>query len=316
MAKGARKVQRAQARQSDDKPKKKPSPGAIVRPVEVPDPLSGDNLRQLGLRLGLPIIAVWLIGLFVASISVSRTVQTVAWVIPLVLTLALLGVLVWVVRQARKARSMAGILQRAGSADERKAALDEIDQTFKKKDPTAIFAKAQLLMQEDPQKALALLETIDLGKVMAPVADEARAQRALIHLMLGEPKAARDLADGIELSRHQDVKVRAMMASVVGEAWARTGQAKKGVETLALFDPEDGALEAIRPQLYRARAFAFAYASDIKEMRKALKKLLDVDARLLGGFLVKKTHPLLQKEAKQMLERSGVMPRKMIVQRR
>jgi hypothetical protein len=172
------------------------------------------------------------------------------------------------------------------------------------------------LMQEDPKKALELLETIDLNKVMAPVADEARAQRAMIHLMMGEPKPARDLVDGIELSRHQDVKTRAMMAAVVGEAWARTGQARKGAETLALFDPEDEALEPVRPQLYRARAFAYAYTSDIKEMKKALRKMLDIDARLLGGFLVKKAHPLLQKEAKQMLERSGVVPRKMIIQRR
>jgi hypothetical protein len=31
--------------------------------------------------------------------------------------------------------------------------------------------------------------------------------------------------------------------------------------------------------------------------------------------MMKKTHPLLQKEAKKMLEQSGQMPRKMMVQR-
>jgi hypothetical protein len=51
-------------------------------------------------------------------------------------------------------------------------------------------------------------------------------------------------------------------------------------------------------------------------MRKALRKLLATDVRLLGGFMVKKTHPLLQKEAKKMLEQSGQVPKKMIVQRR
>jgi hypothetical protein len=103
---------------------------------------------------------------------------------------------------------------------------------------------------------------------------------------------------------------------VVSEAWARTGQAKKSVETIELFDPEDADFEPLRPQLYRSRAFAYAYTSNIKEMRKALRKLLEADARLLGGFLGKKTHPMLQKEAKKLLEQSGQVPRKMVVQRR
>ena len=38
--------------------------------------------------------------------------------------------------------------------------------------------------------------------------------------------------------------------------------------------------------------------------------------RLVMGFMAKRTHPLLQKEAKKMLEQSGQMPRKMVVQRR
>ncbi len=51
-------------------------------------------------------------------------------------------------------------------------------------------------------------------------------------------------------------------------------------------------------------------------MRKALRKLLNIDVRLLGGFMMKKTHPLLQKEAKKLLEQSGQVPKKMVVQRR
>ena len=87
-------------------------------------------------------------------------------------------------------------------------------------------------------------------------------------------------------------------------------------ETLSLFDPEEEAFEPIRPQLYRALAYTAAYASDMQGMRRALKKLLAQDVRLLGGFMTKKTHPLLQKEAKKMLEQSGQVPRKMVVQRR
>jgi hypothetical protein len=318
MAKGARKVKRAQAKQLEGPKSKKGSlaPPAAAQPVQVPDPLSSDNIKQMLPRLGLPVIAVWLIGAFVASLATSGTTKTIAIAVPAALTAALAGVLVYVVRQAKKARGVAGILQGASDAEGRQAALEQLDAGYKKNDPAAVFAKAQLLMQEDPQKALEVLETIDLSKVMAQVADEARAQRAMIHLMLGQPKSARDLVDDIDMSRHQDPKTRAMMGAVVGEAWARTGQAKKGVETLELFDPEDEALEPIRPQLYRAQAFAYAYTSETKKMRRALKKLVDQDPRLLGGFLVKKSHPLLQKEARQMLERSGAMPRKMMVQRR
>jgi hypothetical protein len=50
-------------------------------------------------------------------------------------------------------------------------------------------------------------------------------------------------------------------------------------------------------------------------MKRSLKKLLAEDARLLGGFMMKRTHPLLQKEAKKLLEQSGQVPRKVVIQR-
>src|SRR5690606_23324597 len=130
--------------------------------------------------------------------------------------------------------------------------------------------------QEDPQKALATLEQIDLNKVMAPVADEARAQRAMIHLMQGQVNLARQLADNIELKRHQDAKTRAMMAAVISEAWARSGQAKKGLDTLELFDLEDPDYADLRPQLLRAFSYCYAYTGKTKEMRRMLRKLMDV----------------------------------------
>ncbi|HSU39421.1 MAG TPA: hypothetical protein VLJ38_07630, partial [Polyangiaceae bacterium] len=55
--------------------------------------------------------------------------------------------------------------------------------------------------------------------------------------------------------------------------------------------------------------------NDINGMKRVLKKLVAIDARLLGGFLTKRTHPLLQREAKKLLEQSGQVPRKMMVQR-
>jgi hypothetical protein len=283
--------------------------------AEVPDPLTGQNLKSLLLRIGLPLLGAWILGGLIYGTAQSSVVKGFALGIPAVLTVAAIGLVMWTAAQAKKMRGVAGILSGVQTAEDRKAAIEKLDASYKDNDPMALFAKAQLLMQEDPRAGLAVLEQIDLKKVMAPVADEARAQRAMIHLMLGDVSPARDLADGIDVSRHQDPKTRAMMSAVIAEAWARTGQSQRAQTTLSIFDPEEPALEPVKPQLYRARAYVAANTGDIPGMRRALKKLVEQDARLLGGFMMKKTHPLLQKEAKKMLEQSGAVPRKMIVQR-
>lgn len=281
------------------------------------DPLSPDRLKSLGLRLGLPLLAVWLVGVLIAGVVHSDAIQAIALGLPAVLTLAAIVLLGWGLRQARKAQGVAGILSKATTKDDRQAALAELEAKYKGSDPTAIFARSQLLLQDgEPRKALAALETINLSKVMANVADEARGQRAMIHLMLDEVPPARDLADGIQLSRHQDAKSRAMLAAIVAEAWARSGQAKRAADTLSVFDPDDAELVQLRPQLFRAQAYAFAHTDDLKSARRALRRLADQEPRLLGSFLGRKTHPLLQKEAKKLLEQSGAVPRKMQVQRR
>jgi len=316
VAKEARKLERAGKRGRGKSQKKALAQPLAQQPAEMPDPLGRAQLKSLGLRLGLPLLAVWVVGALIAGISQSPTSKAIALGIPGVITLVLLGVLMWALRYARKAKGVQGLLKDAASAEGRQEALKKIDSTYKQKDHTAIFAKAQLLMQDDPRKALEVLEQIDLAKVMAPVADEARAQRAMIHLMHGEVKAARPLADGIELKRHQDAKTRAMMGAVVGEAWARSGQAKKALETLKLFDLEDDEFEQVRPQLYRALAYAHAHTNQVKPMRRYLRKLLQQDVRLLGGFMTKRTHPLLQKEARKLVEQSGQAPRRMEIIRR
>jgi hypothetical protein len=281
------------------------------------DPFSADRLKSLGLRLGLPLLAVWIVGALIAGVVHSDVIQGIALGLPAVLTVAAAVLLGWGLRQARKAQGVAGILSRATTKDDRQAALAELEAKYKGSDPTAIFARSQLLLQDgEPRKALAALETINLSKVMANVADEARGQRAMIHLMLDEVPPARDLADGIQLSRHQDAKSRAMLAAIVAEAWARSGQAKRAADTLSVFDPDDAELAQLRPQLFRAQAYAFAHTDDLKSARRALRRLADQEPRLLGSFLGRKTHPLLQKEAKKLLEQSGAVQRKMQVQRR
>jgi hypothetical protein len=281
------------------------------------DPFSPERLKSLGLRLGLPLLAVWMVGILIAGVSHSTVVQSFALGVPGALTVAAVVLVGWGLRQARKAQGVAGILSKAATKDDRQAALAELESKYKGSDPTAIFARSQLLLQDgEPRKALAALETINLAKVMGNVADEARGQRAMIHLMLDEVPPARDLVDGIQLSRHQEAKSRAMLAAIVAEAWARSGQAKRAADTLSVFDPDDAELAQLRPQLFRAQAFAFAHTDDQKSARRALRRLADQDPRLLGAFLGRKTHPLLQREAKKLLEQSGAVPRKMQVQRR
>lgn len=316
MAKETRKLRRAQEqRDGSVKDKRDLLKQPLVQRQTPQDPLGKAQMKSLLLRLGLPLLALWMVVGLVSSVVYSTTVKAVLIGLASAVTLAAIGLVLWVLRQAKKARGVASIMQNVESQEDRKAAIERLDASFKKNDPAALFAKAQLELQEDPRKALATLEQINLAKVMGPVADEARAQRGMIHLMLGEVSEARQLVDGIDLSRAQEPRSRALMAAVCSEAWARSGVPKKAVETLALFDPEEAAFQELRPQLYRSLAYAHAHTGDVKAMRRALKKLQAQDVRLLMGFLVKRTHPLLQKEAKKMVEQSGVVPRRMVVQR-
>lgn len=278
------------------------------------DPLSPAALKPLALRLGLPVVALW-IGALVLNGWIPKAIMGV-------LTLALAGLLLWALRFARRSRAVAEIVRDAGDTPEaRKEALAKLSTDFKKDDTAAVFARAQLLLQEDPRAALAALETIKLDKVLAPVADEARAQRAMIHLILGETDDARLLVDLIDMSRHKEPKTAGTMAAIIGEAWARTGQAKKAVELLETLDVEDAVYADLKPQLLRSRAFAYAWASDTKQMKTTLRKLSALNPQYLMGFITKKknpmgvnprgVHPLLEKEAIDMVTRSGAVPRRM-----
>ena len=282
------------------------------KPVPSPKPTAADPMaiftpKKLGLRVGLVLLVLWIVAILIT--------RPWAFIGAGVLTVGVVGLVVWVLRFASKTRSVASLVQGADTPEARKQALAKLETDYKKTDTAAIFAKAQLLMAEDPRKALEALEQVDLRKVMAPIADEARAQRAMIHLLLGEADQARALVDPIELSRHQQAKTRATIAVVIAEAWARTGQGKKAVDTLSVFDPEDAEFADLRPQMYRSLAFAYASVNDMKGIRKALRKLLEINPQLLGGFLMKRVHPMLEREAKDLLKRSNAVPRKMIMKR-
>jgi ATP/maltotriose-dependent transcriptional regulator MalT len=234
-----------------------------------------------------------------------------------VLTAVGAGASVWIVRYVKKSRQLGALLKGAGESEEgRQEALKRLETDYKKGDVQASIARAQLEMQEDPRKALATLESVDLSKQLGPVADQVRCTRATIHLQLGELQEARALVDRMELGKQQDVKTRAMFAAVAGETWGRTGQGKKGLELLEVFNPDDPELTEMRVQMWRARAFAAAGAGDMKAAGRALRKLAEMSPQLLGMFVgARKVHPMLQQEAKQILMRSGAVPRKMVRQK-
>lgn len=277
-----------------------------------PDPLSAENVRKMALRIGIPVLIGWGLAIWAGG-----------WILPSimgVITIAVGGVAVWAIRYAQRSKAVVEILQNADTPEGRKEALAKLESGFKKDDTAAIFAKAQLEMQEDPRKALATLEQINLTKVMATVADEARAQRAMIHLILGETDEARALVDKIDLSRQSEVKSRATLSAIVAEALARSGDAKRAVELLDKFDLSDAAFAELKPQLLRAKAFAYAWANNTKQMRRVLQELKGLNVQYLMGFVTKKkhpggvsprgVHPMLEKDAFDLVMKSGMVQRR------
>ncbi len=269
------------------------------------------DLKKIYLRVGLVAAVVWVIALILPYGGwIPKAVAGVA-------TVVAIGVLVWLDRYVKKTAALGAILKGADTEEGRKKALERLDTEFKKGDTQAVIAKAQLQMQEDPRAALATLETVNCEKELAPIAGQVRAMRAMLHLTLGETSEARQLADQLELGKQQEPKTRVMFVAVAGEAWARTGQGQKAIDTLDLFNPDAPEHGELRPQLWRARAFAYAAVNDTKGISRALKKLADINPHLLAMFLPpqKKVHPLLEREAKQMVGRLGIVQRKMVRQR-
>jgi hypothetical protein len=295
-----------------EKKKKRPNAAAMqkeLRDLARPDPNAPEkppvDFKKLLVRVGAVLAILWIVALFIPT-----------WIPKAIcgaITVAAVGAGFWLQRYLKKTQALGALLRSADTDEGRKEALKKLDTEFKKDDVQARIAKAQLEMQEDPKKALATLEAIPLDKQLAPVADQVRSMRAMIHLTQGETTEARQLVDKMEVGKQQEAKTRAMFATVAGEAWGRTGQAKKAVELLELFNPEDPDYAEMRIQMWRARAFAYAGNNDMKGAGRALRKLAEVNPQLLGMFIAsKRVHPLLQQEAKQILMRSGMVPRKFV----
>jgi len=278
----------------------------LGKPTEERPPV---DLKKIYLRVGVVAAVVWVIALIVPG-WIPKAVAGVASVVAI-------GVIVWLDRYVKKTQKLGALLKGADTEEGRKQALERLDTEFKQGDTQAVLAKAQLQMQDDPRAALTTLEQVNLDKEIGPIAGQVRAMRAMLHLTLGETAEARALADKLELGKQQEPKTRVMFATVASEAWARTGQGKKAVDTLDLFNPDAPENAEMRAQMWRARAFAYAAVNDTKGIARSLKKLADMNPHLLGMFLPpqKKVHPLLEREAKQLVGKLGIVQRKMVRQK-
>jgi hypothetical protein len=291
--------------------KKKKSKAEVqqeLRELSKPEEKPPADLTKIYLRGGALVAVVWVIAVIVRHWVGFAAAGT--------LTVAGLAAVVWLQRYMKKTQALGSILAGADTEEGRKAALERINTEFKKSDTQAVIAKAQLQMQDDPRSALATLEAVNLDKELGPIAGQIRAMRAMIHLTLGDTAEARSLADKLDLGKQQEPKTRVMFAAVASEAWARTGAGRKAVDTLDLFNPEADDMGEMRAQLWRSRAFAYAAVNDTKGIARAVKKLSEINPHLLGMFVgQKKVHPLLEREAKALVVRMGIVPRKVVRQK-
>ena len=200
--------------------------------------------------------------------------------LPTVITLLAVGLFVFAMTQAKKARGVASILGKVETDEDRKAALAELETVGKKNDTAAIFAKAQLELQEDPKQALATLERIDLGKVMAsgrgrgarPARDDPPHAGRRERGSRPSSTASISASPGRAHARHA---ARPWCA----EAWARTGEAKKALETLEPVRPRGRRVRAAPPAaLPRARLRLRVRRTTCNGMKRVLKKLSAIDA--------------------------------------
>ena len=226
-----------------------------------------------------------------------------------VLSLIGVGFGLYVFRLTRKSAAIVDILKTATDAEGRKTALEQLRAQGGGKDALNALAQAQLAAQDDPQDAVRILEGIDLAKAPGVVQDDVRANLSLMYLVTGRAKDARKLVDEIHMDRQPQAKAKAMYAAVIAEARARTGDPSEGLKLLETYKAEDPAYVEVRPVLLRAQVYTYVGAKKRGLAQKAMEQLFATDPNMVAVFLQKGAHPEVQKLARQVLGRSGMMPK-------
>jgi hypothetical protein len=275
-------------------PESAPDPSASADPPAAP--AAGYDKKRL----------IWIGGIAVVMWAFAiSTGSTVLMIIVGVLTLLLLGVLAWAYRYIRKQRSLVSTLQGAAQSPEaRRAALAQLAEGKDANSPTTLFARAQLAAAEDPKGALALIEKVELKAFPAAMQDDVALLKTQLFLSLGRTADARKSADFMNLDNPQRAQVRAMAATIVAEAWARTGKPKEALELLTTVEVPRKDAEQLGLQIRVARIFARFAANQRNQALTELNELASEDLNQLGRFVLPqfRVHPELQKLARRVLE--------------
>ena len=266
-------------------------------PAAPPAAAAGGIPRKTWLWIGGITLAVWAFAI--------NTGNTVVLIIVGTLTAVLIGVLFWAMRTIRKHRSTVSLLQGAvASPEARRDALAKLSEGKDANTPTNLFARAQLMAADDPQGALKLLGSVELKTYHPSMQDDVSLLQTQLYLSLGRTADARKTADVMNLDNPQRKEIRPLAATIVAEAWARTGKPK---EALALLDTielpkKDG--EQIAMQARVARIFARFAARQRDRARAELASLAEDDPNQLGRFVLPqfRVHPELQKLARSVFE--------------
>jgi len=231
-----------------------------------------------------------------------------------VLTLVAIGFGLYIWRLMRKSAGIVDILKGATDEAGRAEALARL-QGGKDSDVMNKLAQAQLVMQQDPKEAIAILESIDLDKTPRLLRNDVRGQLGMIYLVTNRAKDARALADEMKLDGQAQPKQKAMYAAVMAEAFARTGKVDEAAKILEAFDPENETYAEMKPLLYRAQVYTYLKKKKKGRARTAMMRLARHDPNQLGAFLQKGSHPQVSNLAREVAQKEGLVPKQKVQMR-
>jgi hypothetical protein len=253
--------------------------------------------RNTWLWTGGITLAVWAFAI--------NTGNTVVLSVVGALTAVLIAVLWWAVRTIRKQQHTMSLLQGAISSPEaRREALAKLSEGKDANSPTNVFARAQLLAADEPQAALKLVGSIELKNYPPAMQDDVSLLQTQLYLQLGRTADARKTADVMNLDNPERKEIRPLAATIVAEAWARTGKPKEALALLDTIELPKKDAEQIALQARVARIFARFAANQRGPARAELVALAGEDPNQLGRFVLPqfRVHPELQKLARSVFE--------------
>jgi hypothetical protein len=269
----------------------------VSEALEASPPEVGGIKKKSLIIIGAVTLAIWAFAVQTGSLTLLIVVG--------ILTVLLIGVLVWALRQVRKQRGLVGLLRgAAASPAARKNALAELEAKKDANAPLNVFARAQLMASDDPAGALALLEPLGLKAYHAAMQDDVALLMTQLYLAQGRTQDARKTADTINVDNPDRKEVRAMAVCIVAEAWARTGKPKEALALLDTIEIPKADAQQLGLQARVARVFAKFASNQRGPARTELQQLADQDLNHLGRFLLPqfRVHPELQKLARRVLE--------------